>query len=99
MISERGEGGGGSQKVLLNWKMVGGGGGGGEREKVLLKFEKVGGVGGGGGGCKRFVFINYQKQKVFAPPCFSFGGTVQYIEESNIYLCFVVCRLKRGLVT
>ena len=31
--------------------------------------------------------------------CFSFGGTVQYIEESNIYLCFVVCRLKRGLVT
>ena len=26
--------------------------------------------------------------------CFSFGGTVQYIEESNIYLCFVVCRLK-----
>ena len=25
--------------------------------------------------------------------------TVQYIEESNIYLCFVVCRLKRGLVT
>ena len=30
--------------------------------------------------------------------CFSFGGTVQYIEESNIYLCFVVCRLKRGLV-
>ena len=30
---------------------------------------------------------------------FSFGGTVQYIEESNIYLCFVVCRLKRGLVT
>ena len=29
----------------------------------------------------------------------SFGGTVQYIEESNIYLCFVVCRLKRGLVT
>ena len=33
------------------------------------------------------------------PPCFSFGGTVQYIEESNIYLCFVVCRLKRGLVT
>ena len=22
--------------------------------------------------------------------CFSFGGTVQYIEESNIYLCFVV---------
>ena len=21
--------------------------------------------------------------------CFSFGGTVQYIEESNIYLCFV----------
>ena len=27
--------------------------------------------------------------------CFSFGGTVQYIEESNIYLCFVVCRLKR----
>ena len=31
--------------------------------------------------------------------CFSFGGTVQYIEESNIYLCFVVYRLKRGLVT
>ena len=31
--------------------------------------------------------------------CFSFGGTVQYIEESNIYLWFVVCRLKRGLVT
>ena len=36
--------------------------------------------------------------------CFSFGGTVQCIEESNIYLCFVVCRLKaqeekRGLVT
>ena len=31
--------------------------------------------------------------------CFSFEGTVQYIEESNIYLCFVVCRLKRGLVT
>ena len=31
--------------------------------------------------------------------CFSFGGTVQYIEESNIYLCFVVSRLKRGLVT
>ena len=31
--------------------------------------------------------------------CFSFGGTVQDIEESNIYLCFVVCRLKRGLVT
>ena len=31
--------------------------------------------------------------------CFSFGGTVPYIEESNIYLCFVVCRLKRGLVT
>ena len=31
--------------------------------------------------------------------CSSFGGTVQYIEESNIYLCFVVCRLKRGLVT
>ena len=31
--------------------------------------------------------------------CFSFGGTVQYTEESNIYLCFVVCRLKRGLVT
>ena len=30
---------------------------------------------------------------------FSFGGTVQYIEESNIYLCFVVCRLKTGLVT
>ena len=30
---------------------------------------------------------------------FSFGGTVQCIEESNIYLCFVVCRLKRGLVT
>ena len=29
----------------------------------------------------------------------SFGGTVQNIEESNIYLCFVVCRLKRGLVT
>ena len=27
--------------------------------------------------------------------CFSFGGTVQCIEESNIYLCFVVCRLKR----
>ena len=26
--------------------------------------------------------------------CFSFGGTVQCIEESNIYLCFVVCRLK-----
>ena len=26
--------------------------------------------------------------------CFSFGGTVQYIEESNIYLCFVACRLK-----
>ena len=23
----------------------------------------------------------------------------KYIEESNIYLCFVVCRLKRGLVT
>ena len=31
--------------------------------------------------------------------CFSFGGTVQYIEESSIYLCFVVYRLKRGLVT
>ena len=31
--------------------------------------------------------------------CFSFGGTVQYIEESNSYLCFVVYRLKRGLVT
>ena len=31
--------------------------------------------------------------------CYSFGGTVQYIEESNIYLCCVVCRLKRGLVT
>ena len=31
--------------------------------------------------------------------CFSFGGTVQCIEESNIYLCFVVYRLKRGLVT
>ena len=31
--------------------------------------------------------------------CFSCGGTVQYIEESNIYLCFVVYRLKRGLVT
>ena len=27
--------------------------------------------------------------------CFSFGGTVQCIEESNIYLCFVVCRLKK----
>ena len=26
--------------------------------------------------------------------CFSFEGTVQCIEESNIYLCFVVCRLK-----
>ena len=31
--------------------------------------------------------------------CFSFGGTVQFIEESSIYLCFVVYRLKRGLVT
>ena len=43
-----------------------------------------GGGGGGVGGCGG---------------CFSFGGTVQCIEESNIYLCFVVCRLKRGLVT
>ena len=31
--------------------------------------------------------------------CFSFGGTVQFIEESSIYLCFVVYRLKRGWVT
>ena len=38
-----------------------------------------GGGGGGGGG----------------GGCFSFGGTVQCIEESNIYLCFVVCRLKK----
>ena len=30
---------------------------------------------------------------------FFFGGTVQCIEESNIHLCFVVYRLKRGLVT
>ena len=29
--------------------------------------------------------------------CFSFGGTVQYMEESNIYLCFVVYRLTRGI--
>ena len=42
-----------------------------------------------------FILANLKSPK----GCFSFGGTVQYIEESNIYLCFVVCRLKRGLVT
>ena len=48
----------------------------------------------GGGSCLTKIF------KVHGGGgCFSFGGTVQYIEESNIYLCFVVYRLKRGLVT
>ena len=58
----------------------------------------------------RLTFTNSTEQPVWTRPfvillytggggCFSFGGTVQYIEESNIYLCFVVCRLKRGLVT
>ena len=55
--------------------------------------------------CKYHVFMQNAAKRRFwdhtmgGRGCFSFGGTVQYIEESNIYLCFVVCRLKRGLVT
>ena len=47
---------------------------------------------------KVFVMMKFN-ERIGGGGCFSFGGTVQYIEESNIYLCFVVCRLKRGLVT
>ena len=50
-----------------------------------------------GGICTFFVYV--VGVRWVGGGCFSFGGTVQYIEESNIYLCFVVYRLKRGLVT
>ena len=83
------------QLQIVQWMRVGG-----DEMQIDAMWEFPRGGGGGGRTLPQPVQTVVEFSEGWGGGgCFSFGGTVQCIEESNIYLCFVVCRLKRGLVT